>query len=162
MTRDELVRSAATLAQPDQAVADAFAARRDTLAEALNRAMLARPDAPSLVGPDNLAMMENNHRNHFTYMDSVFRLFDPESFVDTVIWVLRTYRAHGFQVAYWPAMLDTCLGLMEQELEPDVLAQAAPFYRWILVNLPAFTALSESEATPWEDVTGKADHGGGE
>jgi hypothetical protein len=145
-----LLASARTLVQPSPEAAAAFAGKSPALAARLNAAMLARPDLDALVGPDGAQMMQNNHRNHALYMESVFSLYDPASFVETVLWVFRTYRAHGFAVSYWAAMLDEALAALREELPQDVFGQVAPFYRWLILHIPAFTALSESRPSAWE------------
>jgi len=95
-------------------------------------------------------MMESNHRNHARYMVTVFELYDPDSFVETVLWVFRTYRAHGFHVAYWAAMLDMILDIMREELSPETYEATSPFYEWILTRIPVFTLLSETESPALE------------
>ncbi len=62
--------------------------------------------------------------------------------MDTILWVFRTYRAHGFQVAFWPANLATLLDVLRAELPPYAFRAVAPFFDWILVNIPVFTELT--------------------
>ncbi len=62
---------------------------------------------------------------------------------DTALWVFRAYRAHGFRPIYWPANLDTWLERLKADLTPDTFAACAPFYRWLVVNIPAFTLLTD-------------------
>jgi hypothetical protein len=39
-------------------------------------------------------------------MVSLFGDYHPEVLVETVLWVFRAYRSHGFKLTYWPAQLD--------------------------------------------------------
>ena len=120
----------------------------------LDEAMLERADVMDFFDDDKREMMRNNHANHFRYMESVFALFDPSSFVETVLWVFRTYRSHGFHVSYWPAMLDTVINVMKDELSETTHAETVPFYEWLIVNIPFFTMLTDAP----DDFTGEADH----
>jgi len=106
-----------------------------------------RADLEKLVGTDGRAMSEDNNRNFSLFMESLFQQFQPEVFVDTALWVFRAYRSHGFQVIYWPANLDTWMETLHQELSPPSFADIAPFYRWLITNIPAFTELTEAQST---------------
>ncbi len=148
MTRETLLESAARLRQPDPGAAGEFNGKRDILAERLNRTMTARPDLERLIGRDNRKMMEDNSRNFMRFMDSMYQGYSPEVFVETVLWVFRAYRAHGFQTTYWPANLDTCVEILREELSPDAFQSVYPFYDWLIVNVPVFVKLTESLVSP--------------
>lgn len=105
--------------------------------------MAQRSDLEKLVGPDGRSMSEDNNRNFPLFMESLFQAFEPEVLVDTVLWVFRTYRAHGFRPIYWPANLDTWVETLRQELPADAFAALFPFYRWLITHIPAFTALTD-------------------
>ena len=53
-------------------------------------------------------------------MSSLLATYSPEVLVNTVLWVFRAYRAHGFNLTYWPAQLDTWVVLLEKHLSPSV------------------------------------------
>ncbi|NCD33813.1 MAG: hypothetical protein EOL87_10420 [Spartobacteria bacterium] len=120
-----------------------YAEQRDAMAAKMNDIMRKRPDLMQLIGADNLSMMEDNHRNHARFMESLFKNYSAEVFVHTVLWVFRTYRAHGFSLAYWPAQLDTWIEVMKESLTPEAFQSIYPFYDWMLVNQSAFTELSD-------------------
>jgi hypothetical protein len=143
MTRDDLVASARLLAQPSPQAADEYVGRSEGFAEELNRRMAARPDVAFMVG-GNLAMMEDNHRNHARFMGALFCAYSPAVLVDKVLWVFRAYRSHGFQLTYWPAQLDTWVDVLRRELSPQAFAEIYPFYRWMIVNQAAFALISDS------------------
>ncbi len=143
MTREELIASAAELPQPPAAAAEEFADAADALAAELNRRMADRPDVERLVGEGNLPMMEDNSRNMARFLASVFARHDPAVLAGTALWVFRTYRMHGFQVAYWPANLDTFTEIARHRLSPETFEAVYPFLHWLIVNIPAFTALSD-------------------
>jgi len=60
--------------------------------------------------------------------------------------VFRSYRAHGFQVSYWPANLDTTVELLREELSAPTFDAVYPYFVWLIVNIPSFTGLSEAVA----------------
>lgn len=105
--------------------------------------MLSRHDLSAMIGEGNEAMMKDNHNNHALFMESIFTNYNPEVLVETVLWVFKSYRAHGFQVTYWPAQLNAWIKIIEKELSPASCKTILPFYQWLIVNIPAFTELSE-------------------
>ena len=147
VTRDDLVVSAGILAQPSRQAAEEYGSRSDGFAEEMNRIMGERPDMAFMVG-GNRAMMEDNHRNHARFMETLFCAYNPAVLVDTVLWVFRAYRSHGFQLTYWPAQLDTWVGVLRRELSPQAFAEIYPFYHWMIINQPAFALLSDSFVAP--------------
>jgi hypothetical protein len=157
MTRQELLNEAATLRQPSEDAAAEYARHGQTLAERVSAALSSRPDLLRLVGEGNQEMMRDNHRNHARFMASLFGRYSAEVLVETVLWVFRAYRAHGFALTYWPAQLNSWLEAMREILSPETYAAVAPFYEWLLLRQPAFAALSDQEPVAWE---GAPSHGG--
>lgn len=143
MTRDELIRSAAELQLPSPLAYREYASKGMVMAEMVSERIRVRPDMEILIGPGNLDMMLDNHRNHARFMESVFRRFDPQVLVDTVLWVFRAYRAHGFTLTYWPAQLDTWVVVMTDQMTRAAFDEIYPFYAWMIVNQPAFAVLTE-------------------
>ena len=76
-------------------------------------------------------------------MDSMFVEYDPATLVETVLWVFRAYRSHGFLTTYWAANLDTWLKMLEKELSDESFTAIAPFYTWLIVNIPIFVKLTD-------------------
>ena len=144
MDRAALIETARALPPVPPAAAAAYVASRDALVAELDRRMGARDDLDRLVGPDNRAMMANNHANHARFVASVLAELDPEVLVDTVLWVFRAYRSHGFGLAYWSAQLATWIEVIRDQL-PAHAADIEPLYDWFLVHQPAFVALSDAQ-----------------
>lgn len=158
MTREELIVLASKLVQPSENAVSEYARHREVMASDINRLMRGRADIDYMVG-GNLSMMEDNHRNHARFMESLLAFYTPEVLVDTVLWVFRAYRAHGFQLTYWPAQLDTWVEVLRNYLSAESFQEIYPFYHWMIVNQATFAALSDSfleEKLP--DVGGKAAH----
>jgi len=63
--------------------------------------------------------------------------------VETVLWVFRAYRSHGFQTTYWAANLNIWVDLIRQELSESAYNEIYPFYNWLIVNIPVFVKLSD-------------------
>lgn len=112
MTKEGLLESARKLEQVPVEVALEYASKSDPLASLVTATLGGRPELDRLIGPDNASMMTDNHRNHGRFITSILHRHGPEVLVDTVIWVFRAYRAHGFSLVYWPAQLNVWL-------EPD-------------------------------------------
>lgn len=150
MNRQILIEAASELTAPSEDAAREYAACHELIAARVSHELLQRPDLDRLIGPDNRAMMEDNHRNHGRFMTSFLTAFSPGVLVETVLWVFRAYRSHGFQLAYWPAQLDCWLVLLREHLSPAAYREIEPIYRFLLCHQPAFAALSEaaSSASP--------------
>lgn len=144
MKEEALVLSAQKLQQPSEASTKVFYEKIDTIAEKLNHAMLSRPDIERLVGIDNISMMENNSRNYLRFMGAMFHSYDPLILVQTSLWAFRIYRSHGFFVEYWPANLDTTVEILKKELPSPVYQEIYPFFEWLIVNIPAFVAITDT------------------
>ncbi len=155
MNKTQLVESAKALKVRDASGFLALEDRSDIWAAELSAAMNRRHDLESLVGQGNVSVMESNHANHFRYMRSAIALFDPKSFVETVLWVFRTYRARGFSVRYWEVMLPEAMGILHRNLGEDYLSGVEPYYEWLLASIPAFASLSETELSAFEQLGGK-------
>jgi hypothetical protein len=89
-------------------------------------------------------------------MLSLFSDYQPAVFVETVLWVFRAYRSHGFQTTYWAANLNIWVDLLQKELSEDAWQQIYPFYNWLIVNIPVFTAITDTDLP--ESVSNSPDH----
>jgi hypothetical protein len=145
MTEQDLQRTAADLNAPSSEALEEYAAKRETLVAEVNRIMLARPDLEELIGPANTAMMQDNHHNHSRFVASILRHPNPEVLVETVLWVYRAYRSHGFQLTYWPAQLNAWVEVMKRELSENTFLAIYPLYYWFIVNQAAFVKLTDAE-----------------
>ncbi len=144
MNRQDLLETARALPAFSAAAAQEYADQRELLVASLNQIMLQRADLDLLVGAGNHAMMQDNHHNHARFVESLLRHYDAEVLVDTVLWVFRAYRAHGFHLSYWPAQLNAWVTVLEQQLSPPSFAAIYPLYHWFIVHIPAFVALTDA------------------
>ncbi len=148
MSPFELYRTAGKLAPPSMVAAQEYAERAAECAASVTHRLSARPDLERLIGPDNQAMMEDNHRNHARFMESIFLHYDPATLVETVLWVYRAYLAHGFQLTYWPAQLNTWVDVLREHLSPEAFTEIYPFYHWFLIHQADFVRLAGSTHLP--------------
>ncbi|MFZ1730153.1 MAG: hypothetical protein WBQ23_14595 [Bacteroidota bacterium] len=144
MTRDDLLTEASELQQLSPSALDEFSAKREELVAKFNAQFSTRSDLNHLIGEGNQAMMEDNHRNHARFLESIFGQHSGEVLVDTILWVFRAYRSHGFNLTYWPAQLDSWIELYRSELTPQTFSEVEPFYNWMIIRNPAFAMLSDA------------------
>lgn len=146
MTKEQLIESAQKLVQPAPDVVEEYSLKRIRMVSEINRIMLARQDLADLIKEGNEAMMQNNHNNHALFMESILGNYNPEVLVETVLWVFRAYRSHGLQLTYWSAHLNVWLQVIEKELTPDSYQTILPFYNWLIVNIPIFSKLTDTQS----------------
>ena len=145
MNTEQLQHTARKLRQPDAPAAATFEACRESLAEELSRRMMVRPDIEKLIGPGNLPMMQDNSRNFCRFMSTMFRGYEPDVLVQTVLWVFRAYRSHGFQPTYWAANLDTFVEILRERIAPASFQSLYPFFQWLIVNIPIFVTITDGQ-----------------
>lgn len=143
MNREELLKTAEALNQVSQEGAAEYREKKEMLVDLMNRKMSARPDCSELVGKNNIEMMKDNHANHVRFMESIFTKYSPEEFTDTVLWVFRAYRARQFSSVYWSAAMNSWIEICRKELSETCFREIYPYYQWMQVHIPSFTALAE-------------------
>ncbi len=144
MTREELIENAAKLPKPSPEAAREYDSVRERAADAVTGELARRDDLEALIGKGNSEMMSQNHRNHALFMSSMFAGYAPRVFVETILWVFRAYRSHGFGLTYWPAQLDSWLSVLGDLMGEQAFGEIKPFYEWMLVNQAAFANLSDA------------------
>ncbi|MFW5916278.1 MAG: hypothetical protein ACOCTM_02265 [Bacteroidota bacterium] len=145
MDKDYLSETARALKQVDPEVAKEYRAKSDELISQINKRMLERPEVKNLVGEDNLGMMKDNHANHVRFITSILRNYNPQVFVDTVLWVFRAYRSHGFTANYWATQLNIWMEILKDTLTPESYRAVYPYYEWMQVNIPVFVKLTDED-----------------
>ncbi len=132
----QLLETASALEAPPAPAVEEFNKKHEQLAAMGNLIMNQRPDLEKLVGEGNWSMAEDNNRNFARFMASLFIEYNPEIFLNTVLWVFRAYRSHGFQTLYWAANLNIWMHILKKELTPESFTALFPFYNWLIVNIP--------------------------
>jgi len=145
MDKKNLITSSEQLKQVSRLSASDYADKSELLVSKMNSAMTERKDIVELIGANNMEMMRDNHANHARFMVSIFDHYTPEVFVETILWVFRAYRSHGFTTNYWAAQLNLWMQIVKQTLSPDTAEEIIPYYKWMQVNIPAFVILSDEK-----------------
>lgn len=153
--KEQLLASGQQLIPPPEKVRAEFSAKIDMLVAKGNVTIAARPDLDKLVGAENHEMAQNNNANFGRFMESMFTEYDPVTFVETVLWVFRAYRSHGFQTTYWAANLDIWQKMLEQELSEEAFSSISPFYTWLIVNIPLFVKITDDSLSEKLDIAAK-------
>lgn len=145
MDKNFLIESAGRLANVSFQTADEYHRERDQLIALMNGEMLKRPDVESLVGQNNIDMMKDNHANHVRFIASILKYPNPEVLVETILWVFRAYRSHGFTTNYWAAQLNTWIGVLKEVLSNECYNEVYPYYEWMQTTIPLFVKISGEE-----------------
>ena len=148
MTKQELINTASHLNNFSSQAVTEYSQKRQTLVALINEVMLGRSDITELVGEKNFQMMQDNHSNHAHFVESFMINPDSTVLVDTVLWVFRSYRSRGFHQNYWAAQLNCWMEILKQQLSDDSFNDIYPLYKWFIVNIPAFTDISDQELNP--------------
>lgn len=156
MDKNKLIESAKVLVTRKTSISGPLEGKLEFCAAELTASLKTRPDLEDLIGAGNMIFMEMNHISHFRYMNSFAALFDPKSFVETVLWVFRTYRARGFSVQYWEVMLPEAMTILRQQLGDAHYQELGPYYEWLHANIETFACLSKTELSMFEELAGKA------
>ncbi len=143
MSREKLIQAASQIRHPSRETAAEYAAKSELLAAEMNRVFSKRPDLESLIGPGNLNMMQENHRNHTRFIAALLMDFQPEVLVETLLWVFRAYRSHGFRLAYWPTQLEIWVQILKDNLQSESFNAVYPVYGFMIANLQLIAGLSE-------------------
>lgn len=131
MQKNELLQSAHSIPPCTVESAETFGKHGSLLAEKVSGALLALPDLEERIGPDNIGLMKDNHRNQAKFFYSLLLNFQAEVLVNTCIWAMGIYLKRNFNSSYWDAMLPLWLESMTETLDPETFADVAPMFRWM-------------------------------
>ncbi len=127
----------------------------------VNDTLQAHPDIHRLIGYNPLDMMHTNHQNHARFMVNVFKYHTHELLITVVLWVYRTYHAHGFEFDYFPIELTAWRDAVTAHLDPSKTPEIIAVYQWMLdrhqemVKWSQETRQDTRDADPaWQEVIG--------
>lgn len=147
----EMIDSANGLPAAEAEIADEMEELAELVALEIDRELQARPDLENLVG-GKVDMMRNNHRNQVRYLASACRTPDGKSFVDTLLWVHRTYLSHGFRPEYWQAALPAGARAAKARLSPRAAGVLGAYYDWLLEHSETLVRLASHVPSERESV----------
>jgi hypothetical protein len=139
------LETAGQLKQVSVKTADEYYQNAEKLISRMNTLMMERPDIESLIGANNINMMKDNHANHVRFIASVLKNYNHDVLVETVLWVFRAYRSHGFTTNYWAAQLNSWIIVIKEVLTPESCIETYPLYEWMQVNIPLFVKVSDEK-----------------
>lgn len=125
----------------DKAISE-YHIKSELLVAAINMHMTSLENLQELIGKNNVAMMKNNHTNHMLFIHSILKYPNSEVLVDTILWVFKTYRSHGFSTDYWVVQIKAWQDILKDQLTEATFIQILPLYKWIQENIPLFDKLS--------------------
>ncbi len=144
MEKQQLIKSAEKITKVSTVSVHEYVKKMDLLAAKMNESMLAREDILELIdGEKNIAMMKDNHNNHLRFIASIIENPDPETLVDTVLWVFRAYMSRGFHTNYWAAQLNTWIEILKATISEEAFSEIYGIYNWLSVNVPNFTIAAD-------------------
>ena len=145
MDKKYLLETAQQLHQVSIDTSHEYLEKAEQLVLKMNLIMVERPDLETLIGVNNMSMMKDNHANHVRFIASILKNHNPDVLVDTVLWVFRAYRSHGFHTNYWAAQLNTWIIVIKEILTPDCYLEVYPYYEWMQINIPVFVTVSDEK-----------------
>ena len=145
MKKNELLEIAKKIKQVNESTFLEYNQKCELLIGKMNVLMLERSDLVHLVGENNMEIMKDNHANHVRFIASILKNYNAEVLVDTVLWVFRAYRSHGFSTNYWAAQLNAWIVIMKEALTPEAYLEVYPLYEWMQIYIPVFVKLSDEE-----------------
>lgn len=143
MDKSSLIESATKLKPVSSASVGEYQQRAEKITGVMNERMLQRSDLETLIGSENIEMMKDNHANHVQFMASIFQNKNAEVLVETIFWVFRAYRSHGFSPSYWDVQLEVWVDVLKNNLTKEAFQEIAPYYEWMQSNVPVFLKLTD-------------------
>jgi len=129
----DILASSRELPKISPETADAYAQAIDKLKDNVNGQLEANPKIMELIGRNPLDVMRNNHRNHATFMATIFKLNSFELLARTVPWVYRAYHARGFSYDYFPIELVAWQIAIHQCLDNSARkSEILAVYKWMV------------------------------
>jgi methanogenic corrinoid protein MtbC1 len=142
---EEILISCLTLPKIPSDAADAYIGATDKLLDNVNGQLEADPKIKELIGRNPIELMRENHRNHATFMATVFKINSFELLARTVPWVYRAYHARGFSYDYFPAELVAWqVAIHECLASPDKKTEILAVYKWMVQHHEDMIKLSLS------------------
>lgn len=145
MDKNHLLETAKKLKQVSDFATQEYTEKEELLIFQINKLMLKRTDLEVLVGKKNINMMQDNHANHVRFIASILKNNNSDVLVETVLWVFRAYRSHGFSTNYWATQLNTWMQILKIELSAKTYHEVLPLYQWMQINIPIFVKVSDEK-----------------
>ena len=146
MEKETLIKRASQISKVSEDSLKEYVDKIEILAAKMNEVMLNRGDILELIGGEkNITIMKDNHNNHLRYIASIMETPDPESMVDTVLWVFRSYMSIGFSSSYWPVQISTWIPIIKENVSEKAFSEIFSTYDWFTVNIPYFATSADEK-----------------
>lgn len=142
MKKEQLISSAKELKPINNASLEEYKTKMSEIKSAADSNMLQFNNLTDLIGEDNVNVLKDNNANHVRFMSSIFANYDAKVFVETVLWVYRTYKSHEFSESYFPKQLETWNKIIKHKLSEESSSEILVYYDWMLKNHTMFNQLS--------------------
>jgi len=123
--------------------AEEYNKKMNTLIKEVNENLSQRDDLMQLIGNNPIKKMKDNHENHAGFMYNSFKVKSEELFINTIIWVYRTYKNHGFSYQYFPVELKAWKSAVNNNLSSENSELIINIYNLMLDNHKLFVKESE-------------------
>ncbi len=134
MTQSALIASAQAIPKASDEAIAAFEQHTASIAEKVSAAVQVHPDFDKVVGPANLDLMRDNHRNQSRFFLATLIEPNAETFVNTCLWAIGVYRSRGIQPDYWHIMPKAWIQSIDETLSEKDASEIKPLFEWILKN----------------------------
>ena len=128
-------------------VAAIYKSKSDKMLEEVNRIMTDKTLKFRLIGTNALTVMYNNHRNHVTFMGSLFQTNDYSMLDKTLPWILHTYLTKGFSISYFSHVLETWMDVIRQNMDESACSQILPVYKFMLDSIESDSIVIKAGGT---------------
>jgi hypothetical protein len=143
---DSLLDEITKLKKPALESINWYEFHQSKLIDNVNRLLLINPNLFSLIGAESaIDKMLLNHKNHAAFMTTVFRFGNYQMLANTIPWVYRTYKNHGFSYDYFSIELEAWIETLEKNQIGLLLADIIDVYKWMLSNHSRFITISQRE-----------------
>lgn len=146
MDRNDLLESAKKLDQVSEESYKEYSENSESLIFHINNFIGSNPEIQKLIGDNDLNIMKTNHTNHVNFMASIFKQYNPEVLVDTILWAFSAYRNHGFHKDYFKLQLGAWNDILSNNLSDSSFREIIPYYEWIIKNIPACISITEKQS----------------
>ncbi|MBP2629280.1 MAG: cobalamin B12-binding domain protein [Firmicutes bacterium] len=96
------------------------------------------------MGNCSLQVMVDHHRHHTLFMSSVFRLNNYTLLARMLVWMYRSYHAHGFSYDYFTYAFSEWRKAVTRHMSQTKGLEIDRVYQWIVAYHPDFIQLAES------------------
>jgi methanogenic corrinoid protein MtbC1 len=142
---EDIIASSSGLPRISPEATEAYAQSTDRLLNHVNNQLEEHPKIKELIGRNPLDLMHNNHKNHASFMTTVFRINSFELLARTIPWVYRAYHARGFSYDYFPAELIAWqIAVHDCLASPAHKSEIIAVYKWMVQHHEQMIQLSLS------------------